>query len=176
MTGQRKGTAIAMTDGDRDTFLRTQPVCRAATVGPGGHPHVSALWFVWDGTALWLNSLTRSQRWADIARDPRLSVIVDEGGADFLRLRGVELRGSAEIVGEVPRTGEPADPPPPTHLPFPLHDPPPTSPDPLHGPEQLFADKYMGGGSFRYDGRHGWLRVTPAKIVSWDFAKLRPSG
>jgi hypothetical protein len=34
----------------------------------------------------------------------------------------------------------------------------------------------MGGGSFRYDGRHGWLRVTPAKIVSWDFAKLRPSG
>jgi hypothetical protein len=47
MTGQRKGTAIAMTDGERDTFLRTQSVCRAATVGPGGHPHVSALWFVW---------------------------------------------------------------------------------------------------------------------------------
>jgi hypothetical protein len=55
-------------------------------------------------------------------------------------------------VGEVPRTGEPAD--------------------ALTGPEQLFADKYMGGGRFRYSGRHGWLRVTPEKIVSWDFAKL----
>lgn len=91
--------------------------------------------------------------------DPRLSVIVDEGGADFLRLRGIEVRGSAQVVGEVPRTGEAAD-------------APPASPYPLHGPEQLFADKYMGGGRFRYDGRHGWLRVTPAKIVSWDFTKL----
>ena len=51
MTGQRKGAAIAMTDGERDAFLRTQPVCRVATLGPGGHPHVSALWFVWDGMA-----------------------------------------------------------------------------------------------------------------------------
>jgi hypothetical protein len=159
MTGQRRGASIAMTDGERDAFLRSQPVCRVATLGPGGHPHVSALWFVWDGSALWLNSLTRSQRWTDIGRDPRLSVIVDEGGADFLRLRGIEVRGSAQVVGEVPRTGEAAD-------------APPASPYPLHGPEQLFADKYMGGGRFRYDGRHGWLRVTPAKIVSWDFTKL----
>jgi hypothetical protein len=139
MTGQRKGIPIAMTDGERDAFLRTQPVCRVATVGPADR-HVSALWFVWDGTELWLNSLTRSQRWADVSRDPRLSVIVDEGGADFLRLRGVELRGSAQIIGEVPRAGEPAD--------------------ALTGPERLFAGKYMRGGRFRYDGRHGWLRIT----------------
>ena len=153
MTGQRRGAASAMTGGEREEFLRTQPVCRVATVGPGGHPHVSALWFVWDGAALWLNSLVRSQRWADVGRDPRLSVIVDDGGADFLSLRGVELRGRAEVIGEVPRGGEPVD--------------------ALNGPEQLFADKYTGGGGFRYDGRHGWLRVSPEKIVSWDFSKLR---
>ena len=79
-------------------------------------------------------------------------MIVDDGGADFLRLRGVEMRGSAQVVGEVPRTGEAAN--------------------ALTSPEQLFADKYMGGGRFRYDDRRGWLRVTPAKIVSRDFAKL----
>lgn len=155
MTGQRRGTAIAMTDDERDTFLRTRPVCRVATVGPGGHPHAGALWFVWDGTALWLNSLVRSQRWTDLVRDPRLSVIVDEGGADFLDLRGVELRCSAEVVGEVPRRGEPLD--------------------ELRGPERLFADKYAGGGDFRYDGRHGWLRLRVEKVASWDFAKLRPT-
>ena len=153
MTGQRRGLAIAMTDDERDAFLRTQPVCRVATVGPSGHPHTSALWFVWDGTALWLNSLVRSRRWADLDRDPRISVIVDDGGADFMRLRGVELSGSARIVGEVPRTGEPVE--------------------ALTGPERLFADKYTGGGDFRYDGRHGWLRLVPEKVVSWDFAKLR---
>ncbi|GAB2960943.1 pyridoxamine 5'-phosphate oxidase family protein [Streptomyces pseudoechinosporeus] len=153
MPGQRRSTKIAMSDDERDTFLRSQPICRVATVGPNGHPHASALWFVWDGTALWLNSLTRSQRWTDLDRDPRLSVIVDDGGPDFLRLRGVELLGSARVVGEVPRKGEPLD--------------------ELATPERLFADKYTGGGDFRYDGRHAWLRLRPEKIVSWDFGKLR---
>ncbi|MEU9288619.1 pyridoxamine 5'-phosphate oxidase family protein [Streptomyces sp. NPDC048275] len=153
MSGQRRGNAIAMNAVERDTFLRTQPLCRVATVGRSGHPHVSALWFVWDGSALWLNSLVRSRRWSDLDRDPRLSVIVDEGGTDFMALRGVELQGSVEAIGEVPRKGEPLD--------------------ELLGPEQLFADKYMGGGAFRYDGKHGWLRLVAEKVVSWDFAKLR---
>ncbi|MFC5752213.1 pyridoxamine 5'-phosphate oxidase family protein [Actinomadura rugatobispora] len=151
--GQRRGTAIAMTGEERDVFLREQPICRVATVGPTGHPHASALWFAWDGASLWLNSLVRSRRWADLDRDPRLSVIVDDGGTDFLRLRGVELLGNAQIVGEVPRKGDPVE--------------------DLTAPERLFADKYAGGGEFRYDGKHGWLRLTPEKIVSWDFGKLR---
>lgn len=153
MNGQRRGAAIAMTDDERDAFLRSQPICRVATVGSSGRPHASALWFVWDGTALWLNSLVRSKRWADLARNPQLSAVVDEGGTDFLRLRGVELTGAVEIVGEVPRAGERVD--------------------ELDGPERLFADKYAGGGDFRYDGRHGWLRLVPGTVVSWDFAKMR---
>jgi hypothetical protein len=23
-----------------------------------------------------------------------------------------------------------------------------------------------------HDGRHAWLKVTPAKVVSWDFRKM----
>ena len=151
MLRQRRGAAIAMTDEERDVFLRTRSVCRVATTGPGGAPHASALWFVWDGTALWLNSLIRSQRWTDLSRDPRLSVIVDDGGPDFLRLRGVELSGRAEIVGETPRAGAPVE--------------------ELREPERLFGDKYADG-RFRYDQRHGWLRLVPDKIVSWDFSKI----
>lgn len=153
MASQRRGTVIAMTASERDAFLGRQPVCRVATVGPGGSPHVSALWFVWDGTSLWLNSLIRSQRWTDVGRDPRLSVIIDAGGADFSGLRGVELRGRAGVVGEVPRTGAPVD--------------------ALADAEKLFAGKYMGGAPFRHDGRHGWLQVHPDTILSWDFAKIR---
>lgn len=152
MAEQRFGNAIAMTADERDAFLRTSPLCRVATVGRDGHPHASALWFVWDGTALWLNSLTRSKRWADLARDRRCSAVVDEGGTDFLRLRGVELRGSVQVVGEAPRRGDPVD--------------------ELRTPEQLFADKYTGGGGFRHDGRHGWLRLTVETAVSWDFSKI----
>lgn len=153
MPGQRRGTKIAMTDEERDAFLRAQPVCRVATAGAGGRPHASALWFVWDGSALWLNSLTKSRRWADIGNRAEISVLVDDGGFDFLQLRGVELLGNAEAVGEIPRKGEPLD--------------------ELATPERLFADKYAGGRAFQYDGRHAWLRIRPQKIVSWDFAKLR---
>ena len=39
--------------------------------------------------------------------------------------------------------------------------------------ERRFADKYMDGAAEMYhDGRHGWLRVVPSKITSWDFRKL----
>jgi hypothetical protein len=39
MPGQRRGTGIAMTEEERETFLRAaQPVCRVATVGPGRTP------------------------------------------------------------------------------------------------------------------------------------------
>ena len=139
-----------MSPTERDEFLATERTCRVASVGRDGSPHVTPLWFAWDGTSLWLTSIVRSQRWSDLQRDNRVSVIVDAGGP-FTELRGVELRGAAEVVGEVPRTGDPR-------------------PE-LEAPEQLFADKYAGG-RMHHDGRHAWLKVTPTKIVSWDFRKI----
>ncbi len=70
-----------------------------------------------------------------------------------MSLRGVELRGRAVNVGEIPRRGDEVD--------------------ELAEPERLFADKYAGGRDFSYDGRHAWLKLEPAKIVSWDFSKMR---
>jgi hypothetical protein len=122
-----------------------------ATAGPDGRPHVAPLWFVWDGKSLWLSSLVRSQRWTDLMRDPRVAVIVD-AGVEYGELRGVELSGAVAGVGDAPRTAEP---------------------DPaLAEPERLFAEKYAGGVPVPPDGRHGWLRLTPEKLVSWDFRKL----
>jgi hypothetical protein len=138
-----------MTPAEVDAFLAEERTCRVATVGPSG-PHATPLWFAWHGGALWLTSVVRSQRWSDLQRDPRVAVVVDAGQA-YDELRGVELRGRAEVVGEVPRTGEPV-------------------PE-LDGPEQLFADRYTGG-SVHHDGRHAWLRVVPEKVTSWDFRKL----
>ncbi len=132
-----------------DSFLAEQRTCRVASVGADGRPHNSPLWFAWDGSSLWLNSIVKSQRWTDLQRDPRVSVVVDTGH-DFGELRGVELLGSVEVVGDVPRTA----------MPVPS----------LEAPERLFGEKYAGG-SFSADGRHGWLRLTPEKIVSWDFRK-----
>ena len=101
--GQRRGRRLAMSKEELDAFLSEERTCRVATSGAAG-PHLTALWFVWDGRAVWLTSITRSQRWADLARDARVSVLVD-AGREYGELRGAELRGKAETVGEVPRTG-----------------------------------------------------------------------
>jgi len=140
-----------MSPEERDAFLAEQRTCRVATINPDGTPHVTPVWYVWDGEALWILSITRSQRWANLQRDPRVAVVIDAGEAYF-ELRGVELTGSVEAVGEQPRMG---------------------APEPcLEAPERLFAERYGAGGQLVYDGRHAWVRLEPAKEVSWDFRKL----
>ncbi|MEX5635892.1 pyridoxamine 5'-phosphate oxidase family protein [Parafrankia sp. FMc2] len=171
MREQRRGRSIAMSPDEVDAFLAGERVCRVATSRVDGHPHVVPLWFVWDGSALWLNSIVRSQRWADLQRDPRVSVVID-AGVEFNELRGVELAGSVEIASEVPRTAgrETA-----AHLTA-------THQTAEHRPEfadieRRYAEKYSGTPDFVADGRHAWLRLMPTRLVSWDFRKnpaLRP--
>jgi len=148
---QRRGRAIAMTAAEVDEFLTAERTCRVATSGKDGRPHVVPLWFVWNSGALWLSSVVRSQRWTDLMRDPRVAVVVD-AGVEYTELRGVELYGEVAPVGEIPRAA---------------------APDPvLDQVEELFAGKYTGGVKVPADGRHAWLRLTPEKLVSWDFRKL----
>lgn len=102
---QRRGRKIMMTPGELDEFLTSQRTCRVATVSADGAPHVSTLWFAWDGTSMWLYSVMRSKRWTDLRRDPRVAIVVDTG-EEYDELRGVELSGTVDFVGESPRTGE----------------------------------------------------------------------
>ena len=152
MREQRRRRRIAMTPAEVDAFLAAEITCRVATTGADGRPHVAPLWFVWDGGVLWLNSTVHSQRWTDLARDPRVAVVVD-AGERYQELRGVELAGTATPVGPVPRqdTGPVAE---------------------VATAELLFARKYAGTDTFTPDGRHAWLRVVPDKIMSWDFRKI----
>jgi hypothetical protein len=149
MREQKRGRRIAMTKDELDAFLGEERMCRLGSVDANGHPHVSPLWFVWDGSALWLNSIVASQRWTNLMRDPRISVAVD-GGEGYVELRGAELIGRVEVVGSAPYT----------------------EPDPaLAGVEQLWGAKYATG-EFFIDGKHAWLRLVPEKVVSWDFRKI----
>ncbi|MCM2417887.1 MULTISPECIES: pyridoxamine 5'-phosphate oxidase family protein [unclassified Streptomyces] len=148
---QRRGRRIMMTPHEVDAFLAEQRTCRVATVSKDGRPHVGALWFTWDGASLWLYSIVRSQRWTDLLRDPRVSVVIDDG-VEYGELRGIELSGTVEFIGEAPRTGEPV-------------------PE-LDAPERLFSAKNFGLDTMPHDGRHAWLRLTPERMASWDFSKI----
>jgi Pyridoxamine 5'-phosphate oxidase len=151
MKEQRRGRRISLDGEERAAFLSTARTCRVATIGPSG-PHVSPLWFLWHGEHLWLYSITSSQRFKDLQRDARVAVVVDDGH-HFEELRGVEITGTARVVGEVPRTG--------------ALDVPELIPV-----EAAYAVKYQDRETLRYDGRHAWMKIEADKIVSWDFRKL----
>lgn len=139
-----------MTPGERDAFLESQRTCRVGTIGLDG-PHNTALWFLWDGQLPVDAVHSAGQRWADLQRDQRVAIVVDDG-SDYSELRGVEILGSAEFVGEQPRTGEP-------HEELAVMEP------------QVFS-KYFNTTDVFHGGKHAWIRVRPAKISSWDFRKL----
>lgn len=148
---QRRARRIAMSDEERDTFLREQRVCRVATLDAANRPHVTPTWFVWDGEHIWLSSIVRAQRHANILRNPQVAIVVD-AGEDYFQLHGVEFSGTAHPVGEQPRDAEP-------------------NPQ-LEVIESAFAAKYLGGGDYASDGQHGWLRFDPQRQYTWDFRKL----
>jgi len=94
--GDKQRSTVEMTDEEiRDYVLRSR-TATMATLGPDGRPHLVAMWFaVLDGS-IWFETKTRSQKAVNLRRDPRLTVLIEDG-ATYDVLRGVSLEGRATI-------------------------------------------------------------------------------
>ena len=95
--GQNQRSQIEMTDEEVALFLEQSRTCTMATVGPGGVPHLVAMWYAWLDGQLWLESKARAQKIVNLRRDDRLSVMV-EAGTTYDTLRGVTLEGRGVIA------------------------------------------------------------------------------
>ena len=90
-------SAITMSDEEVSAYLEEQKVLNVATIGPTGHPHLVAMWYVvLDGSpAFW--TFGKSQKVMNIRRDPKITGLVESGHA-YNELRGVELVGTARLI------------------------------------------------------------------------------
>jgi len=90
-------STITMSDEEIVAYLEEQQVLNVATIGPTGHPHVVAMWYVvLDGQpAFW--TFGKSQKIMNIRRDPKITGLVESGDV-YNELRGVELVGTARLV------------------------------------------------------------------------------
>lgn len=77
--------------------FRDVPNCRLATLGPGGAPHVVPRWFVWLEDGLFVATRRGGVSWDNVERDPRVSLVVDQG-RDWTDLSGVRVDGAAEAI------------------------------------------------------------------------------
>jgi PPOX class probable F420-dependent enzyme len=93
---------IRMTEAELAAFLDAQRTVTCATLGPGGRPHLAALWFVPDGGRLDCWTYAASQKARNLERDPRATLLT-ETGATYQELRGASMECDAELVRDPER-------------------------------------------------------------------------
>jgi PPOX class probable F420-dependent enzyme len=74
-------------------LLESTAVAFVSTIGPNGEPQTTPLWFLWEDEALHFSLVEGRQKFRNLRRDPRLSVVVaDPVDATWY----VELRGRVD--------------------------------------------------------------------------------
>jgi PPOX class probable F420-dependent enzyme len=132
-----------MTADEYRAFLRERPrTAKLATVRADGRPHIAPIWFDLDGDALVFTTWHTTVKAANIRRDPRVSLCVDEDAPPF---SFVILEGAATLSEE------------PAAL--------------LHWATRI-AGRYMGSAQAEAYGRRNGVpgellvRVTPTRVVA----------
>lgn len=90
-------STITMTDDEVIAYLDEQKVLNVATIGPTGHPHLVAMWYVVVDAKPTFWTFAKSQKIVNIRRDPKITGLV-ESGETYDQLRGVELVGTARLI------------------------------------------------------------------------------
>ena len=89
-----------MTGAETLEFLNERTkVLQVATIGIDGMPHLAPMWYVMDGDRIVFRGFTKSQKIVNLVRDPRLSVLAEEGES-YAELRGVTIQGNADLVND----------------------------------------------------------------------------
>ena len=89
--------SVKMTDAEVEEFLASNLKVQVASLGKGGEPHLSTLFYVVQDGRIAFWTYGRSQKIRNLERDPRVSALVEDG-TDYFELRGVSISGRAEIV------------------------------------------------------------------------------
>ncbi|MFY9887678.1 MAG: pyridoxamine 5'-phosphate oxidase family protein [Streptosporangiaceae bacterium] len=153
---------VRMTDTEVADMLAAGRKVQLATISPDGYPHLVTMYYTLvDGKiAFW--TYRTSQKALNLARDPRISCLVETGEAYF-DLRGVQIQGTVETI---------------------------TDPDAVYrlglaiGAVVGNAVAGAGAAAAAADGdavneyvasaarkRYGYL-VEPVHVISWDHTKL----
>jgi PPOX class probable F420-dependent enzyme len=97
--------SIQLTPEESRRFMEGGRTAMLATNGRDGYPHMIAMWYAVKDGDLVMTTYGKSQKAVNIKRDPRATMMW-EAGTTYNKLRGLMIRGHAEIVEDVPFTTE----------------------------------------------------------------------
>ncbi|MBW2243385.1 MAG: PPOX class F420-dependent oxidoreductase [Deltaproteobacteria bacterium] len=145
---------IRMTEDEQREFLANAHTIIISSIGKDGVPHPMPMWFgVEDDGVIVMSTFTKSQKIKNLERDPRVSLLVEDG-EEYSKLRGVVIYGKAELVRDDDEVVEIL------MLINSASLPEGTDADALRTSLRATAPKRTG------------IRVRPDRIVTWDHSKL----
>jgi len=151
--GVNQRAQIRMSDEEAASFLQECRTATIATVGPGGFPHLVAMWYGLLDGKLYFETKARSQKAVNLRRDPKVSCSV-EAGESYDQLRGVAIEGTAVIIDD-------------------------TSSEEYWAAAVSVYERYQGSCTEEKRplveammNKRVVIRVDPARVRSWDHRKL----
>jgi PPOX class probable F420-dependent enzyme len=145
---------VAMTPAEVEAFLAGHRKLQLATINQDGTPHLVAMYYVMIGGRIAFWTYRASQKALNLARDPRLTCLVETGN-EYFDLIGVQVSGVAERIDDqagVREIGRGVA-------------------GSLGGVPADAVDDYVAHAARKRVGFH----VTPRRITSWDHRKLAPA-
>jgi nitroimidazol reductase NimA-like FMN-containing flavoprotein (pyridoxamine 5'-phosphate oxidase superfamily) len=142
---------INMTPEEIKIFLAEHKVCRMATVGKDGMPHVIPMWYAIIDGGIYIETTGTTKKVKNVESTKKTALIIDVGDSLY-DYRGVMMQGKTEIVNDKGI---------------------------FERFREAYAQRYFGSNEHPgYKFLTGMpnrvlLKFIPEKFVSWDYRKMR---
>jgi PPOX class probable F420-dependent enzyme len=95
---------IALTEEEQKQFIEDGWTLQVASIGPGGFPHLVAMWYVVDDDGrIVFTTFRKSQKILNLQRDSKMTVML-ESGKKYNELKGLVIEGEAELIDDPANT------------------------------------------------------------------------
>lgn len=84
-------------------LITRERVCRVATAGADGSPHLVPVCHVLVGDRIYFGSGNDARKAANLRENPRIALTVDIYSDDWTHLKGVMVQGTASLIARGPR-------------------------------------------------------------------------
>jgi pyridoxamine 5'-phosphate oxidase family protein len=88
---------------DEIDYLQSQQLCRIATVGTDGQPHVTPVAFRYNSDTDTFDvsghgGFAKRKKWRDVEQNPQIALVIDDiASTNPWKVRGIEIRGEVEL-------------------------------------------------------------------------------
>ena len=90
---------VSMTDAEVTAMLGGSRKVQMATINPDGSVHLVTMFYAMVGAEMAFWTYRASQKARNLARDPRITCLVEDG-TDYFELRGVQIAGVVRCVSD----------------------------------------------------------------------------